>query len=579
MSPSTIAGEQFTAPDRAILVELLDLAEVPIIATDTGGRIIHVNRWAAALFGYAREELLGELIASLIPAELRQRHTRLLASFAAGPEARLRMSSRRDILGCRKDGSRVPLEISIAKFGPECPWPLIAVLRDVSQRKHIEEELVWRATHDVMTGLPNRAVFVERLFRALERGRRVELGVAVLFLDLDGFKLINDTYGHEAGDVLLKEVAARLREAVRPEDTVARFAGDEFVVLCENVATPEALAALADRLLESVRRPVTLPETSVRVSASIGVAVGHGAHQSPQDMLQSADMAMYAAKERGRDGWKFFSTTLQEQARARMTVTQGLPLAIERDELRICFQPIVDATTADVVGAEMLLRWYPQSGEVPPDTFIPLAEASGAILPIGYWVFKQACMAERKWRGRWGRRAPYVSVNLSARQLEAPHIVEQLRQLIDETGASPERMLLEITETALMQNLDTDSQVLARLSAMGFVVAVDDFGTGYSSLSRLTQLPVSTLKIDRSFIAGILNRTEDMAVACAVVGLGKALGLTLVAEGVEMPAQAAELRALGCDFLQGFLFGRPMDDEAFCALFEGSRDAGERFDG
>ncbi|MEL4179612.1 EAL domain-containing protein [Roseateles sp. PN1] len=559
--PETLKSAEHV--ERTERAELMAFADTPIVATDGQGWIRRANFSAAELFGYSVEEMHSLSVHSLLPPHLRERHVMLFQRFLDGDEQLRRMSGRGDIVGYRKDGSFFPLEASIAKFRQDDGWSLVVTLRDISERKQAEAQLLWRATHDDLTRLPNRALFTERLQNALERSRRLDLSVAVLFIDLDGFKLINDSHGHEAGDLLLKEVARRLGSCVRPGDTVARLAGDEFVVLCEQLQQPESISILAERINVALRQPVHLDGITVRVSASIGVAVGHGMTHAAQEILQGADMAMYAAKERGRDGWRFFNEGLQAQARDRMCISQGLPLALARHEMKVVFQPIVDAMQGQVIGSELLLRWHPPAGPVPPDRFIPLAEASGAIVPIGLWVFRQACLAEQRWRGRWGQGAPHVSVNVSARQLDAPGFVAQLQAELAQTGAEPGRMILELTESALMSDMDEIVEKLRALAALGLRIAVDDFGTGYSCLSRLTRLPVSILKIDRSFIANVPDKTEDMAVARAVVGLGKSLGLTLVAEGVETDIQAEEMRKLGCHMLQGYLCGKPVDEADF----------------
>ncbi|MDP3137838.1 MAG: diguanylate cyclase, partial [Burkholderiaceae bacterium] len=396
--------------------------------------------------------------------------------------------------GYRKDGSFFPLEASIAKFGDGDNLVLVVTLRDITERKRAEEDLTRRATHDTLTGLPNRALIRERLTHALQHSRRSGMNLALLFVDLDGFKLINDTHGHEAGDELLKTVASRLIEQVRPGDTVARLAGDEFVVLCEQVEQPISMSVLAARINDVLRQPVVFQGADLFVTGSIGVAIGNGSTHSADDLLRYADTAMYAAKESGRDGWQFFSDNLQEQAQQRLTITNGLRLAIERHEFSTRFQPIVTAETGRITGAELLLRWKPASGEVSPAVFIPIAELTGAIVPIGLWVFREACQAEAEWRQRWGKEAPYVSVNVSARQLNEASLVEEFSAILQETGADPARLLLEITETSLMADVETNLRILRRLADLGLRVAVDDFGTGYSSLAQLTRLPVNVLK-------------------------------------------------------------------------------------
>lgn len=547
--------------------QILSIADMAIVATDSRGIITESNRCACQIFGYGESELLGLSVHLLLPPHFRQRHAELLEGFVQGEETERRMSGRTEVMGYRKDGSFFPLEASIAKFKDGDEWLLVVTMRDISERKKAEDELTRRATHDTLTGLPNRALIRERLANALQRSKRTGLSVALLFIDLDGFKLINDTHGHEAGDLLLKTVAARLIEQVRPGDTVARLAGDEFVVLCEQVEQPTTMSVLAERINDSLRQPVEFCALPLFVTASIGVAIGSGSTHTADDLLRYADTAMYAVKEKGRDGWQFFSETLQEQARLRLNITNGLRTAIERNELSTRFQPIVAAESGRIVGAELLLRWKPPEGELSPAVFIPIAEMTGTIVPIGAWVFRQACLAEADWRARWGETAPYVSVNVSARQLNEETLAEDFAAILAETAADPTRLLLEVTESALMADVETNLRVLRRLADLGLRVAVDDFGTGYSSLSQLTRLPVNVLKIDRAFVDGIDKSEESRSIIRAVIGLGRALGLKLVAEGVENGAQRRELCAYGCDLIQGYYFHRPLEAAVFVETF------------
>lgn len=544
--------------------QILSIADMAVIATNLGGLITEANRSASKIFGYGEGEMLGLSVHLLVPPQFRQRHAEHFAAFIAGEESERRMSNRGEIMGYRKDGTFFPLEASIAKFrNGSDDWLLVVTMRDISDRKKAEEELTRRATHDPLTGLPNRALIRERLAHALQRSRRSGLSVVLLFVDLDGFKLINDTHGHEAGDELLKTVASRLIEQVRPGDTVARLAGDEFVALCEQVEQPSTLTVLAERINDSLRQPIVFGGQPLFISASIGIAIGNGSTHGADDMLRQADTAMYAVKEKGRDGWAFFSESLQEQARQRLAITSGLRLAIERNELALRFQPIVAAETGRIVGAEALLRWRPPEGEISPAVFIPIAESTGAIVPIGAWVFRAACRAEAGWRQRWGAEAPYVSVNLSTRQLGEDGLVDEFSAILAETNANPNRVLLEITETSLMADVEVNLRVLRRLAELGLRVAVDDFGTGYSSLAQLTRLPVSVLKIDRAFIDGLDKSAEARTVIRAVIGLGRSLGLKLVAEGVESATQRLELCTYGCDFIQGYFFHRPLEESCF----------------
>ncbi len=549
--------------------QILSAADIAVIATNTEGIIVEASPQACLMFGYTLQELVGMSVHLLLPPHMRGAHAEHMSGFIAGQEVSRRMRDRGEVVGYRKDGTFFSIEASIAKVQTGKDWLLVATLQDVSERKRVEDELVWKATHDALTCLPNRTLIRERLINALQRSRRQTESVALLFIDLDGFKAINDSYGHEAGDDLLKVVASRLIEHVRPGDTVGRLAGDEFVVLCDKVEQASALSSLAERINDALRQPVVLVNgREVGVAASIGIALGHGSTHGADDLLRNADTAMYAVKSRGRDGWQFFSERLEEEARQRVMIVHGLRSALEHNEFSVRFQPIVAVEGRRVVGAELLLRWHPAQGEISPAIFIPVAEATGAIVPIGTWVWRQACLAAQDWRQRFGDDTPYVSVNVSARQLDTPDFVEIFAEILRETGADPKDLLVEVTETALMSNVENNLRALHRLAELGLRVAVDDFGTGYSSLAQLLRLPLSIVKIDRAFIDGIDHRHEIRVVAAAIVRMAQTLGHRLVAEGVETEAQLAELRALGCDYAQGYLFDRPLMADAILGAIQ-----------
>lgn len=567
-----IASKLSLAQWRSVSAQaILSVADTGILATDSQGIIRAANRAACDIFGYADQELIGLSVGLLVPPHLRQNHAELMRGFIKGQASERRMGQRGEVQGYRKDGSFFPVEASIAKSQTSAmadDWMLVVTLRDITERKKAEQDQTRYATHDPLTGLPNRATIHERLTNALQRSRRRGLSVVLLFVDLDGFKLINDTHGHEAGDALLKTVTARLIEQVRPGDTVAHIAGDEFVILCEQVEQPLGLSALAERINDSLRKPIPFAKQQLFVTASIGIAIGNSATHSADDLLRSAGTAMLAVKEKGRDGWQFCNEGLQEEARQRLEITHGLRLAIARDEFSVRFQPIVVAESGRIAGAELLLRWKPLQGEISPALFIPIAEATGTIVPIGTWVFRAACRAEVDWRSRWGERAPYVSVNLSTRQLSEPALAEEFAAILTQTGAWPTQMLLEITETSLMADVEANLKVLRQLTELGLRIAVDDFGTGYSSLAQLSRMPVNVLKIDRAFVDGIDKSSDSRSIARAIIGLGRSLNLRLVAEGVETAAQLRELRAYGCDYIQGYYFYRPLEEASFIDFFQ-----------
>ncbi|MBF0340910.1 MAG: EAL domain-containing protein [Magnetococcales bacterium] len=555
------ASDAFAAGGTA--KKVLSIADMAIITADESGHITDANRAAGELFGYAEQELKGLSVHLLLPPQFRQRHAQLFQAFLQGEASERRMGQRGEVMGYRKDGSFFPLEASIAKFHAGHGVIAVVTMRDLSELKKAQEELTRRATHDPLTGLPNRALIRERLGRAMHRSRQQEQSVGLLFIDLDGFKEINDTHGHDVGDLLLNEIASRLLHGVSAGDTVGRLAGDEFVILCENVERPEYLSSLAASLTDAVRNPLCMGNLNLRITASIGIAMGHGATHAPDDLLRSADAAMFSVKERGRNSWQFFNPALQEEAERRLFISTGLRTVIDNHELYTRFQPLVDAESGKILAAELLVRWRSAHGDVSPAVFIPIAEMTGAIIPIGLWVFDQGCQAQRRWHEIFGESAPYVTVNVSTRQLSEPLIVEEFGRILEKTGADPARIVLEITETSLMADVSANREILNRLAATGMQVAVDDFGTGYSSLAQLSRLRVNTLKIDREFILGLDRGTEGQVIVSAICRLARSLNLKIVTEGVETLEQRNTVRAIGCDLIQGYHFYPPLAEEAF----------------
>jgi diguanylate cyclase (GGDEF)-like protein/PAS domain S-box-containing protein len=441
------------------------------------------------------------------------------------------------------------------------------VFLDVSDRKRMETELERLALYDPLTGLPNRALFGDRLRHVLARRGR-DAATAVYFLDLDRFKRINDSLGHTAGDAVLREVARRLASVVRPEDTVARFGGDEFTVLCESVGGVLEAVAIADRLQRPLARPLRVGGAELRLSASIGVALVE-AHESGDGLhlIEDADAAMYRAKERGGARAELFDERMRENAVQAMAIEQELQQALEREELCLHFQPHVDLRTGAVVGAEALVRWeHPERGLIVPDKFLSVAEETGLIVPVGEWVMKAACAQLAAWQARPSTADLKLSVNLSARELTHPDVVTTVLGCVRAAGVDPCGLTVEVTESTAMADGDTGFRALRDMSAEGIRVAIDDFGTGYSSLEQLRRMPVDVVKVDRSFVSGMSADSTDRELVAAVVGMGRALNLCVVAEGIETAEQAEVLREMGCDLGQGYLFSRPVPGQELEAL-------------
>ncbi len=437
-----------------------------------------------------------------------------------------------------------------------------------------EEQLRHQAFHDALTGLPNRALMNDRLAIALAHAHRNLSRLAVMFLDVDRFKLINDSLGHSVGDELLRQVASRLASSLREGDTLARLGGDEFIILLPGLGEDTAAAKLAGKLLVALRQPFHLEGRELFLSASIGISLYPLDGSDAETLVKNADVAMYRAKEQGRDNYQLYRAELHLRALKRMTLESQLRAAVGRDEFRIHYQPIVDLATSRIVAAEALVRWqHPDRGLVLPAEFISVAEETGLILPIGAWVLRTACQEAQSWVGR-GLPAVRISINLSARQFQQEDFVRQVKGVLTETGLDPSRLELEITESVAMDNGDHTVTMLKRMQDLGVRLTIDDFGTGYSSLSYLKRFPLHALKIDRSFVQDIASDARNAAVAQAIVALGHGLDIDVIAEGVETEEQRTLLQAQGCQALQGYLFSRPLPPERFGALLR-PRTSGE----
>jgi diguanylate cyclase (GGDEF)-like protein len=454
----------------------------------------------------------------------------------------------------------------------------------VLERIRAQEQIAHQATHDPLTGLANRLLFRDRLELALARAKRRGSFAALLFVDLDRFKDVNDALGHSAGDQLLRDISNRLQATLRATDTLtrvddegftlARFGGDEFVVLCEDLASESGAVRVAERVQQALLRPFILERTEHVVMASIGIVVTSGAGGDAESLLRDADIAMYRAKQRGPGNWEIFDEALRDRALERVATERELRHALDTGDLRLHYQPIVSLEGGTIQSVEALLRWqHPERGLVPPGQFIPIAEQSALILQIGAWTLREACEQACRWRARFGDAAPLpVSVNVSARQLAQPALPEIIRQVLAETGASAADLAIEVTETALIEDSSVPAASLRELKALGVKILLDDFGTGYSSLSHIQRFPIDTLKIDRSFVMHLGAGTDACAIVRAIAAMASALGLHVVAEGVETAEQAAELHALGCGWAQGYHFARPAPPVEIESLIRSGHD-------
>jgi diguanylate cyclase (GGDEF)-like protein len=434
------------------------------------------------------------------------------------------------------------------------------------ESKRAEKRIRYLATHDGLTGLPNRAMFNEFLEHSIKAAERKGCKCAVLFVDLDRFKVINDSLGHAAGDALLVEVAHRLRGCVRESDVVARLGGDEFVVIVDEIGNRDQIAVLARKILSKLIPTLNLAGHECRTTGSIGIAIFPDNGSDAHTLTKNADMAMYLAKEEGKNDFRFYSSEIKSQSIERLMLETSLRHALELNQFSLHYQPKIEAATGRINGVEALLRWtHPDLGSLAPMKFIPLAEETGLIIPIGRWVLRTACAQNMAWQ-REGLPAIAMAVNLSPRQFQDDHLLHDIDDALKETGMPSRLLQLEITESMVMLNVSRAIKVLDAIQSRGVRLAIDDFGTGYSSMSMMKQFPIDTLKIDRSFVRELADNAEDRAITTAIISMGKALGLTVVAEGVETTEQDAFLRDHSCDELQGYLFSKPVPAEAISSL-------------
>lgn len=552
------------AAEKERLRVVVDNAMDGIFSLDHRGLVESFNAAAEKMFGYSAAELEGQridhLLPDLDPVELEDAEAGLVGESE----------------GLRRDGSRFPIEYAISRAeGDGGEFRVIGIVRDITERRQAQEALSRLANYDSLTGLPNRNLFRDRLSRAVARARRNGELLALIFLDLDRFKNINDTLGHAVGDELLQTVAKRIRYTLRETDSVghldngkgersppstevSRLGGDEFTIILENIGSADNAAPVARRILDAIASPIPLAGRSLYVSASAGISVYPGDDPDPENLLKNADTAMYRAKELGRNNYQFYSEELNRQAHERLEMEQRLRNALANNEFSLHFQPQLDIHSYRSGAVEALLRWdNPEFGSVSPSKFIPVLEDTGLIVDVGAWVLETACGWARGWQDA-GLPPVRVGVNLSARQFRQGNLVSVVQRALDNSGLDPQWLELEITESLLMEHSEAVIETLDTLGMLGIRIAVDDFGTGYSSLAYLKRFPIHALKIDLSFVRDVTADPNDAAIAQAIIALGRSLGLSVVAEGVENQEQLAFLARGGCDEIQGYLLSRPL---------------------
>jgi diguanylate cyclase (GGDEF)-like protein/PAS domain S-box-containing protein len=554
----TKAAGVVASADRPTLEDVFDHAAIGMAVLSARGRLLRVNRSLCNFFGYSESEL----VCSSLQAVTQQED---LGPVMAGLKSVLQRHSdslQMEVRHKRRGGERVWALWNVARFEEAESEEvfLILQLQDITERKQSEERLRYDAFHDPLTGLPNRALFTDHVKLTIARAQRhEETRFSVLFCDLDRFKVINDSLGHMVGDQLLVEVARRLEGCLRQGDTVARVGGDEFTILVEDLTDESEAVALAERIQREVSAAFNVGGREVFTTVSIGVAVGSGGYKDPEDILRDADTAMYRAKSLGKARHVVFDQSMHASAVNLLQIETDLRAALEKKQFFLLYQPIVSLDDFKLCGFEALLRWHhPERGLISPLDFVSIAEETGQIIAVGEWALHQACKQLRRWEREYGLPSPFfISVNLSCKQFNNPLMLEQVRGVLEKTGISPRQLKLEITESAVMDNMDSATEMLTQLRDLGVQLAIDDFGTGYSSLSYLHRFPINTLKIDRSFVTRMAENTENVEIVRSIVMLAQVLGMDVVAEGVETKEQLKILRDLKCEYGQGYYFSRP----------------------
>jgi diguanylate cyclase (GGDEF)-like protein/PAS domain S-box-containing protein len=549
---------------------LLNSAGEGIFGLDLQGKTTFINPAAAHMTGWGIDDLLGKRLHDILHYSRPDGTPYLLeecpiyAAFRTGATL-----SRDNEVFWRKDGTRFPVEyVSTPIIEGDKILGAVVTFKDITERRVLEEQLQHQAFHDALTDLPNRALFIDRLGHALTRAGRLETKIAVLFTDLDNFKVINDSLGHKAGDQLLIAVAERLKTCLRPEDTVARLGGDEFTILLERVAGVSDAAEVAERIAKELQPPFVLDGKEVFATTSTGIAVSSSAWEQPADLLRHADLAMYRAKSKGKACYELFEPRMNVDALERLELETELRRALRREEFRVYYQPEILLESGEIFGMEALARWeHPERGLLLPQEFLTIAEESNLILPIGQWVLREACNQLRTWQEQYPSTTPLVmGVNLSTREFFQPSLIAEI---LRETGVDPRTLQLEITEGAIAYNHVPDANnTLRDLKALGVQLAIDDFGMGYSSLSYLKRFPVNVLKIDRSFVRELGKDLKGTKIVAAIIHLARALDLKVIAEGVETAEQVEQLREMECDVAQGYYFSEPLSSDAVPALLQ-----------
>lgn len=544
-----------------------------MIAIDQQGRITLFNPGAEAIFGHAKDTMLGQRVDRLVPEEYRNNHQAHVSSYFAGDKISQVVGQTVELPGLRANGQTFPMELSLSAGQSDNRRFVLAIIRDITERKRFEQQLVYQARHDELTGLPNRSQVRLALQQAIAKDEGADCQLAVLLLDLDHFKTVNDTFGHSGGNTLLRLVAARLREGVRHGDLVGRLYSDEFVLLLKDVGDRNAVRRALHSIEQAFARPFVLAGSQLFISFSLGVAFFPNDADNADELLKKADLALNATRNQGKSGFSVFTPQMAIEQQQRVEMESLLQQAANQDGFLLHYQPRVDLVSGRIVGLEALLRWQPENrAAVSPAEFVPVLEEIGLIEQVGEWVLEQACLLIRRWQEQ-GLPAARVWVNISSQQFLAGTLPERVANILRRTGLSADYLGLEITESMLMSDVTATVHQLQKLKSLGLRISVDDFGTGYSSLSYLQRFPIDEIKIDRSFVDGLGENENDTTLVRTIISMGRSLGLRVVAEGVERPAQHAILQQLHCHEMQGFLFCKPQPEQAIAALLAAEHQA------
>jgi len=541
-----------------------------LVTINEMGVIETANPVAEKIFGFSAGQMTGANIGALIPDARGRRQKNAASVLKVLQSSDDHKNAIRDLVGLRKNGDKFPLEVSLSDFTLRDRTHYIAVMRDITERKLAEDKLKFLATHDPLTSLPNRYTFTERLMEVAAKVDDSGEQMAVLFIDLDNFKHINDAMGHTIGDIVLQLVGKRLESCVRNQDMVARLTGDEYTVILESVKGDTEVQNVANLMLQQLSKPFHVDGHELYTSGSIGIVVYPDSCENAEDVLKNVYTAAHHAKKQGRNNYQFYSSTLSADVVRRMSLEHGLRHALENNEFYLVYQAKVDLGTGKIMGAEALARWTnPELGPVSPVEFIPVAEETGLIVPLGDWILETAMRQASEWMDK-GLSDVSVSINLSARQFQQGNLVERIDELMTQNHLPSKNLDLELTESMLVENAEETVRILKRLKGLGASLSIDDFGTGYSSLSYLTKFPLDSLKVDRSFVTELPDSQDAVTMAKAIVNMARNLGLKVIAEGIENERQGTFLHGLGCDIGQGYLYSRPVSFEEFVKLAGGN---------